>query len=75
MFIYSQDEISPRDETLSGMKKILFTCEFQSWMKQAEFHPGIKTLVQYENIMKFGHEIYHFFSIIKTTTFLEDRDN
>ena len=49
MITNNQDEISSRDETRSGMKKILFTREFQSGMKQVEFHPGIKTLVQYEN--------------------------
>ena len=49
MFTYNQDEISSWNETRSGMKKILFTREFYPGLKQVEFHPGIKTLVQYEN--------------------------
>ena len=41
-FTCNRDEISSRDETRLGMKKILFTREFHSGMKRVEFHPGMK---------------------------------
>ena len=61
-FTCNRDEISPRDETRPRMKKILFTREFQSRMKQVDFHPRMKFNLK-ENLplsMKTYNKIYHF---------------
>ena len=45
-----------------GMKKFMFTLEFQPGMKQVDFHPGMKFNFK-ENLplsMKIYHKIYHF---------------
>ena len=61
-FTCNRDEISPRDETRPRMKKILFTREFHSRMKQVDFHPRMKFNLK-ENLplsMKTYNKIYHF---------------
>ena len=60
-FACKRDEISSSDETRPGMKNFLFIREFHLWMKQVEFHPGMKLNLK-ENLslsMK-TYEIYHF---------------
>ena len=41
-FTCNRDEMSSRDETCPGMKKFLFTSEFNPGMKRVEFLPGMK---------------------------------
>lgn len=76
MLTGNRDEISSRDETRSGMKKGLFTCEFHSRIKRVEFHHGMKFSLK-ENLqlnMKTYNKIHIFFSVIERITLLEDQE-
>ena len=74
MFTCNRDEISSRDETGPGMKKILFACQFHPAIRQVEFHPGMKFSLKQNLLLstKTYNKIYHFFFlVIEMITFLK----